>query len=284
MVVKFFDGENKEIKGKNEIVNENKISFTPDSSYNNVRVLIEGTVEVSPNPIIIFFEHTTRALLGLKNVSFSYSRTQGTLLPGYTPKTSILGMIKEEGMFAPGLPFILGFQDKDIARKAATEYGWITTSTYQNNPFLLTHNETFNGRANFEPIPGLKIELTALRTYTRNESSYYIAEADGTFPDSTRGYMRNGNFSMSFIAFGSAFEKFTRESYENSPAFEKFKSYRYKIIDRLAGNRDNAIPGYDPDTDVDGNPLVNGTKNGYNEIFATSAYPCFYGSIWRFRS
>lgn len=269
VVVKFFDKDNKEIKGRTEIINENRISFQPDSNVNNVRVLVEGTVEVNPSPIIIFTETITKIVLGLKNVSFSYSQTQGTLLPGYLPGTRFFGMVEKEGMFAPGLPFILGYQDKDFARKAATENGWVTTSQYLNSPYLMTHNETFHGRANLEPLPGVKIELSILRTFSRNESSYWLASEDGTFPDSTRSFMKNGNYSISFISVGSAFERLTSKNYEHSPTFEKFKNYRYNIIQRLADERKRKDPNYDQSLNADG------VADGYNEYSQQVLIPAF---------
>ncbi len=259
VVVKFFDKDNKEVKGKTTIVNENKIEFTPDSSMNNARVLVEGTVEVNPSPFVLILENTTRILLGIKNISLTYSQTQGSILPGYNRNTKILGMVSDGDMYAPGLPFILGYQDRDFARKAATEYGWVTTSPYQNSPFIMTHNETFQGRIVFEPYQGFKIELNGLRTYSRNESSYWIADSlTHAFPDDTRGYTRNGNFSMTIISLGSAFERLTSKNYEYSPAFEKFKENRYRIISRLAQERHNLDNGYDP-------KLVDGVADGYNE-------------------
>lgn len=259
IVVKFFDKDNKEVKGKTEIINENKAEFTPDTSMNNARVLVEGTVEVSPSPFVIIFENTTRILLGIKNVSFSYSQTQGSILPGYKPKTEFLGMSQWDGLYAPGLPFILGVQDKEFAQKAATRYGWVTLSPYQNSPFMMTHREDFQGRVMFEPFPGFKIELNGLRTYSRNESSYWIADSlTRQFPQETRGYTKNGNFSMTIISLGSAFERLNSKNYENSPTFEKFKLNRYRIISRLADERKILDDNYDP-------TLTNGVADGYNE-------------------
>jgi cell surface protein SprA len=277
VVVKFFDKDNKEIKGKTEIINENRISFQPDSNVNNARVLVEGTVEVNPSPFTIIVEAATKFLLGVKNVSFSYSQTQGTLLPGYLPKTKFLGMEELNGIYAPGLPFILGYQDKDFARKAALDHGWVSQSPNLNSPFVMTHNETFNGRANLEPLPGFKIELTVLRTYSRNENSYWInTDASGTFPDSLRGFTRDGNFSMSFISIGSAFEHLTSKNYENSPTFEKFKNNRYKIMARLADDRKKLDPNYDSGSNVDGQ------FDGYNEYSQQVLIPAFlsaYGGM-----
>jgi len=283
VVVKFFDQNNKEIKGKTEVVTDNKINFIPDSSASNVRVVVEGTVEVSPNPLIFIFENTARMLLGTKNVSFSYSQTQGSMLPGYQPSTNVFGMENYNGMYAPGLPFILGYQDKKFA-KTARDNNWLTNSFALNSPYLMTHNVTFNGRANLEPLPGLKIELTVNRTFSRNESSYWNVNEFGEFPEGDVGnnFIENGNFSMSFISLGSAFEKLTRKDYSYSAVFEKFKENRFTIVQRLAQEQKNNYPlEYDPNN-FDNLPIEGGLKNGYNltaQQVLISSFLAAYGNM-----
>jgi cell surface protein SprA len=281
VVVKVYNKDNKLIKGKTDIINDNKISFTPDSNYTNTRVVVVGTVDVSPNPFILILENSTRILLGVKNVSFSYSQTEGSYLPGYLPKTQMIGMERDNGMYAPGLPFIFGVQDKNFPL-TAIKNGWLTQSKYLNTAYLMTHNETFNGRVNIEPVNGLKIELTTNRTYTKNESSYYIADGNGNYPDSARNFTQNGNFSMSFISIGSAFEKMTSTNYEHSATFEKFKSNRIEIMRLLAQQRKEIDHNYDPNNDENGKPMPGDEKFGYNSSSQQVLIPAFlaaYGGV-----
>jgi hypothetical protein len=228
-------------------------------------------------------DNATRLLLSLKNVTVSWSRTEGTTLPGFMPGTSLLGMSTGDNLHAPGLPFVLGFQDNDFAKKAIS-HNWLSTSTYLNSPVIMTFNESILLRAQLEPIPDFKITLTASRSYTRNNSAYYTAGRDGLFPDSTRNAQQNGNFSISFIAIGSAFEKLSSSDNYNSPVFNKFKSNRLVIAQRLGTLRKQDLgANYNPKID----PLTNkqiedGSTNGYGLTSQSVLVPAFmsaYGGI-----
>jgi len=50
--------------------------------------------------------------------------------------------------------------------------------------------------AEFEPITGLRIDLTANRNYSETLNEYYIADVNGNYPDSTRSSQLTGNFSI----------------------------------------------------------------------------------------
>ena len=63
-------------------------------------------------------------LMSPKNISGTYTRNRGTLLPGYNQETEILGA--NPGFNAPGFNFISGIQDDNFAVNAA-DRGWITS-------------------------------------------------------------------------------------------------------------------------------------------------------------
>ena len=50
--VKVTDTKNNEIKGKVDIVSNNRLTFTPDSDATNATVVVEGKVEAGPNPFL----------------------------------------------------------------------------------------------------------------------------------------------------------------------------------------------------------------------------------------
>ena len=52
VVVKVFNPAGKEVKGKVEVNNENKVTFTADEKADNARVVIEGKIEKKRNPFI----------------------------------------------------------------------------------------------------------------------------------------------------------------------------------------------------------------------------------------
>ncbi|MGD0582333.1 MAG: cell surface protein SprA [Bacteroidales bacterium] len=275
VVVKVFNTAGKEVKGKVEVNNENKVTFTADEKTDNARVVIEGKIEKKRNPFIMTGEYLVRALLGIRNVSLTLSSSQSELLPGYLPKTSYLGMESYDGITAPGWPFILGYSDPNFFDNAAKR-GWLTTDTLLNTPAVYSNNQTISFRSLIEPFPGLKIDLNADRRYVETISSYYIANKEGMFPDSTRNRMISGSFTISIISWGTSFEKMSASNDYMSAAFEKFKSNTVVISERRAEERQQSDPAYDPNTDpATGEPITGPYKSGYGETSSEVLIPAF---------
>jgi len=253
------DKKGAKVDGKVDIVNENRITFTPSENVNDVKFIVKGKIEVKGDLGKKFIEYGTRALMSVRSINIGYTSTDGTVLPGFMPEPHFFGSGKytpNKDMFgdnsaqttAPGLPFLLGWQNKDFARHAA-EKGWITRDTSLNSPFVMSHSESFNFRANVEPIPDLKIDVTANRTYSERSTEFY--NYDGSeFINQNKSV--NGNFTMSVNTMKTAFSKMsTTKTPRASKAFENLKSYRETIATRLANQRAGSVPGYDP-TGTDG--------------------------------
>jgi cell surface protein SprA len=91
-------------------------------------------------------------------------------------------------------------------------------------------------RTTIEPLPDFKIEVTADRNYAINHQEYY------RFSDSLQSFNSfsptdAGSFSISYVAWGTAFEK---ESDDNiSETFERMKDSRPGIAEELARNNPN---------------------------------------------
>jgi cell surface protein SprA len=239
VTAKFFDASGQEIQGTMEVLSPNRITFTADKDYRGVKCTVTGTIKLGENPLILIADYTSKILMGVRNVSLSYTRGQGSLLPGYNPSVSFLGMERLGGNNAPGLPFILGFQDPDFPY-LAIENGWLSKDSLLNSPFIMNNSSTFNLRATIEPLPSIRIDMTANHSSTSNLNEYFIADVNGNFPDSTRSRQLTGNFTMSYITWGTAFEKVYDKKNTASPTFEKFKNeYRLIISERLAAERAN---------------------------------------------
>ena len=86
-------------------------------------------------------------------------------------------------------------------------------------------------------FPGLRIDINADRRFLESISSYYIADYNGNFPDSTRNRVMSGNFSISVISWGTAFEKISKDNDYVSPTFEAFKKNTVIISERRAAER-----------------------------------------------
>ncbi len=174
-----------------------------------------------------------KLLMSLKTVSGTYTETNGTGLPGFNQKPYILG--NNWSTNAPGLPFVFGRQGDDIndpndIRNRAITNHWITTDTNQFNPSTQTHIQNYTGRATFEPIKNMRIELNVSRNFSKNYFSYFrYNQAKDSFDISNPS--ESGAFSISFISIGTAFVSDNADY--SSATFEKFKAYRTTIASRL---------------------------------------------------
>ena len=181
-----------------------------------------------------------RFLMMVRNVSGTYTRNEGMLLPGYAQPSKILGM--DESFNAPGIPFIVGQQNTDIwgnptgenfALNAAAN-GWLVQLPALNTQYNETYSETWNYKINLEPIKSFKIELTANRTEGRNLTSFFRLD------DETGEYvfdspMETGNISASIISWPTAFLRDDEKNDYQNDAFDAFLDNRLTFSERLNG-------------------------------------------------
>ncbi|MCF8391491.1 MAG: cell surface protein SprA, partial [Bacteroidales bacterium] len=234
--VKVLTKDGQEINAKFDIINDNRITITPETEVRGATVIITGTRELGENPVIFIAENSVRMLTGLKDVNLTYSSSTGSNLPGYLPGTQYLGTSNYSGSSAPGFKYILGLQDSEFAYNAF-ENGWLSKDSLINTPFLLSGNEKYNLRATFEPFKGLRVDLTANWMKSENVSEYYIADEFGNLPvEEDRGKVSTGNFSMSYLSWNTAFERiFTKDLDFQSESFDLMKDdYRLSMSQRLA--------------------------------------------------
>jgi cell surface protein SprA len=273
--VKIVKKSGEEVKGKMEIVNENRVNFTAAEQADGAKVLIEGKVKQSRNPIIVTGEYLIRALMGIRSVSLTYTSSQGEYLPGFSPGTKFLGMSRVNNKLAPGWPFILGIGDKNFFDKAVSN-GWITKDTLLNTAATYDNSNSLSIRSLIEPFPGLRIDLNADRRYLEAINSYYAADHNGNFPDSIRNRMATGNYSISIISWGTAFEKISKNNDYESPAFEAFKKNIIIISKRRAEQRQKVDPGYNPNVDPNtGEALQSQYMSGYGQTSSEVMIPAF---------
>ncbi len=221
----------KTIEGKLEVVNGNKVKFTSSQDFTEVKITITGKKEVKVPVLGEIARHTLRFMMGLQNISITYTENNGTILPGYSKKTQILGM---QDFVAPGVEFIMGIQDPDFIRTAMKE-GWLMNDTsfydsYQNNI-----SQSITIRASIEPFAGFKIDVNATRQYQENNTRYY--HYDGILFDDNELFtiedqQTSGSFSISHVSIKTAFWEVSKK---NSKAYNNFLEHRKEIAFRLAG-------------------------------------------------
>ena len=270
------------IDGKVTVINENRVSFTSDKSVSGVKFIVKGKVEVQHDLGKKLVEYSARLLMSVRSISLSYTSTDGTVLPGFMPEPRFFGSGKytpNSDMYgdlpgqttAPGIPFLLGWQDKDFALKAAKN-GWITRDTTLNSPYVMSHNEMISVRANVEPFPDLKIDINANRSYSERTTEFYNYNGSTSMFDPMNKSVR-GNFTMSINTMRTAFSKMGNDSKAPaSKAFQNLKDYRIVIAERLASQRvTNLAAGYDRD---ERNP-ANGFPVGYGPTSSQVLVPAF---------
>lgn len=167
-----------------------------------------------------------KLLIGFRDVQFNYSESNGTLMPGFTPKPEALGNRLSD--MAPGLPFVFGSQ-QDIRYEAARN-GWLSTDTLLNNAYVTRLTRDLTARATYEPFPEFRIEFNADKKESFGHQEYFKANAEGQFAPT--GVQERGAFSISFLSIGTAFSKDNKDNV--SSVFEEFKANRRTIAARLA--------------------------------------------------
>lgn len=168
-----------------------------------------------------------RLIMSVKNVSFTYSITNGIVLPGYTGTTQYLGNNFKTN--APGLPFIFGSQDANI-RYVLAEQGLMSRDPNINNQFGQKMSKTFSPKATVEPIRDLRIDLTASKNEMRNLSSTFKLDTLGNFVD--LGLQEAGSYTITFNSLRTAFDKVNGQG--KSETFTQFENNRFTMSRRLA--------------------------------------------------
>jgi cell surface protein SprA len=276
--VKVIGKDGKEVKGRTDIINENRVSFYAEEQADDAKVIVEGKVKPRKNPGLVTAQYLLRFIMGIRSVSLTLTSSQGQFLPGYRPDANFLGMSDHGNTLAPGWPFILGYSDQNFFDRAVTK-GWISTDTLLNTPANQYKNTDLSFRSLIEPISGLRIDLNADRRFLQSESAYYIADYNGNFPDSTRNRVLSGNFSITVISWGTAFEKISKNNDYVSPTFEAFKKNTVIISERRAQERQKRDPSYDPDIDPStGEPIEGPYKSGYGPTSREVLIPAFFAA------
>jgi cell surface protein SprA len=247
------DKDGAKVEGQMSVINDNRVTFTPEKNAAGVKIIVKGKVVVNRDLGQKIIQYTARALMSVRSISINYASTEGTLVPGFMPVPRIFGSGKYTppgsvtyhgnpigSSTAPGLPFLLGWQNKNFMLDAI-EKGWITQDTALNSPYVMSHTDALTIRANVEPFPDLRIDVNANRNYSDRITEFYKYKIDkttgqGDFVASNES--KHGNFTMSINTMSTAFSKMgNADDPLASKAFQKLKENRLTIAKRLSSQR-----------------------------------------------
>lgn len=166
-----------------------------------------------------------RVLMSLRSINGTYTLTEGTILPGFSPSPWLFGMDKE--FEAPGWKFVLGSQDADIRFRAADK-GWLTKEEKLTNFFTQSRTKSLSMRANIEPSQELKIQLDVKKDVTDSYQEIFRFSSD--IDDfASLNPNRAGTYKISTISILTAFNSTNNE--KSSEVFQQFE----KNIDIIRG-------------------------------------------------
>lgn len=189
---------------------------------------------------------TGRLLMSFRNLSFTYSQNDGMMLPGFNRETSLFGM---NNFNAPSFAFVAGQQNLDLlgrptnawgeydtyAPYAANE-GWLVQNSALNILHTVSHTQSYNSRATFEPFKDLRINVSIDRRFTENENSYYryndtLITAEGVGDWQYQNRVNSGSLSFTTITWKTAFSRL--DTNNNSEIFNELRGYRTTVSQQL---------------------------------------------------
>lgn len=203
------------------------------------------------NPALGF---VSRLLMTVRNISGTYTLNDGTLLPGYSQESGVLGM---NGSSFGLTNFVFGKQGYDFLGRAngynvstfARDNNWLVQNENLNKQFTTTHSANLQMKATLEPFKDFNINLNLNRNYSRNSGEFYrwnptsnAFESQSKFETSTLTY--------STVTFGTAFTK-------------EGRGYQSDIFQRLLDNR-SAVSQLIGATNSNSSLLPNQYYNGYS--------------------
>lgn len=225
-------GEKYKIKYK--ILDENSILIKNMDSISIKVTLLPKVKDEEKSSFAKTMQYPTRALMSLRNITFSYTNAYAMNLPGFMPDAGdIFGQNKVNGIYAPGLGFAFGLTGDSFLEKAQRN-SWLLKNDSVSAQASTTAAEDLQLRMVLEPLKDFKIDLNA--SWTRNSSKTIQFMYDG-MPSN-----ESGGFSMTTITLGSAFgQNGNADNNYQSDAFDDFvgklETYRTKLESAYEGSQ-----------------------------------------------
>jgi len=209
---------------KFKTVDNNSIQITNKDSI-TLKLTISQLPPVEENTMYKVAQALARGLMMVRTVGFSYSQSTDMMIPYFSPGVGdFLGQGSTPLGNSPGWDFAFGLNGSSYIDRASRK-GWLIKSTDNVTPAMTNQTENFKFTAQIEPFVGMRITLNADRTSSQQNQIYFMY--NNMPPKIT------GNFMMSTISLGSAFESINASNGYASKTFENFLNNRAVISQRL---------------------------------------------------
>lgn len=179
-----------------------------------------------------------RPLMLVRKARFTYSENYGSVIPGFTPEPKLLG--QTEGFGAPGWGYIAGIQPDNRWLDEAAANGYITHRPELNQQVTRNYTQNLDAGVTIEPFQDFRVELTANKQYTRNNTELFKDQNFQLGPDSVRFEHRAqrdlGSYTVSYFALNTLFGT------DLNQLFDRFATNRSVISKRLGVEVGNTNP------------------------------------------
>lgn len=221
-------------------------------------------------------------IMTVQSGSFTYTETDGMLLPGFNNETTLFGM---NNFGAPGFAFVSGQQNTDLWGRPtdawgthgtyapyAAANGWLVQNPLLNIQHTVSHTQSINGKIVLMPIKDLTINLTLDRKYTNNENGYYryndtLVTTDGIGYWDYQNQVNMGSLSFSTITWKTSFGKM--DSTYFSQTFADMRNYRDDVSAQLG-----ILNGTDY---IDSTGFYEGFGNNQQDVLIGSFFAAYTG-------
>lgn len=171
-----------------------------------------------------------RPLLLLRKARVTYTEQFRTVVPGFMPRSNILGM--ESGFGAPGWDFVAGMQPTIRTLREPDYYqedrdwlyrnrNWLTTSLYLNQDVVQDYSQTYDGRLTLEPFRDFRVEIEANKTYTENHTETFKDTTSNGIVDYAHAVpTQMGSMTVTYSALQTLFQDSRQEIIDLFRTFE----------------------------------------------------------------
>ena len=172
-----------------------------------------------------------RTLMMIRNVSVSYRNDYSMSLPGFMPNSQLFGQNNTTGLMAPGLDFAFGLTGDSYLYKAI-DNGWLLSGDSIAHTANSNLTEDLQIKMSIEPFRDIKIDANASWSKSGNNRIQYMYAGMPT--------SRGGNFSMTTITIGSAFERHSSKGNYRSRSFDRLTKALPVMRDRIESQYEGA--------------------------------------------
>ena len=172
-----------------------------------------------------------RTLMMVRNVSVSYRNDYSMSIPGFMPNSQLFGQNNATGLMAPGLDFAFGMTGDNYLYKAM-DNGWLLSGDSIAHTANSNLTEDLQIKMSIEPFRDIKIDANASWSKSGNNRIQYMYAGMPT--------SRGGNFSMTTITIGSAFERHSSKGNYRSRSFDRLTKALPVMRDRIESQYEGA--------------------------------------------